>query len=86
MRSGCGRAEPSPPESIRCCGPHYEGYRPLGQGKVDIAGVCDLLDKSGNDLVIMAELDPSKGMPLTPLEAARINKETLVKLGYVFRT
>jgi inosose dehydratase len=67
-------------------GPHYEGYCPLGQGKVDIAAVCDLLDKSGNDLMIMAELDPSKDMPLAPLEAARINKETLVKLGYAFRT
>jgi inosose dehydratase len=66
-------------------GPHYEGYCPLGQGKVDLAGVCDLLDKSGNDLMIMAELDPSKDMPLAPLEAARINKETLVKLGFVFR-
>jgi inosose dehydratase len=67
-------------------GPHYEGYCPLGQGKVDIAAVCDLLDKSGNDLMIMAELDPSKDMPLAPLEAARINKETLVKLGFAFRS
>jgi inosose dehydratase len=67
-------------------GPHYEGYCPLGQGKVDIAGLCDLLDKSGNDLMIMAELDPTKGMPLPPLDAASINKETLQKLGYVFRS
>ena len=67
-------------------GPYYEGYCPLGQGKVDIAGLCDLLDKSGNDLMIMAELDPTKGMPLAPLDAARINKETLQKLGYVFRS
>jgi len=67
-------------------GSHYEGYCALGQGKVDLAAVCDLLDKSGNDLMIMAELDPSKDMPLAPLEAARINKETLVKLGYAFTT
>jgi len=67
-------------------GPHYEGYCPLGQGKVDVAALCDLLDGSGNDLMIMAELDPSKGMPLAPLEAARINKATLQKLGYVFRS
>ena len=66
-------------------GPHYEGYCPLGQGKVDVAGLCDLLDGSGNDLMIMAELDPSKGMPLAPLDAARINKETLQKLGFAFR-
>jgi inosose dehydratase len=67
-------------------GPHYEGYCPLGQGKVDVAALCDLLDGSGNDLMIMAELDPTKGMPLVPLEAARINKATLQKLGYAFRT
>lgn len=67
-------------------GPHYEGYCPLGQGKVDIAALCDLLDKSGNDLMIMAELDPTKGMPLAPLDAARINKEAMQKLGYSFRS
>jgi inosose dehydratase len=66
-------------------GPHYEGYCPLGQGKVDVAAVCDLLEGSGNDLMIMCELDPSKGMPLPPLEAARINKQTMQKLGYSFR-
>ena len=67
-------------------GPHYEGYCPLGQGKVDIAALCDLLDKSGNDLMIMAELDPTKGMPLAPLDAARINKEAMQRLGYSFRS
>jgi inosose dehydratase len=67
-------------------GPHYEAYCPLGQGKVDVAGLCDLLESSGNDLMIMAELDPSKGMPLAPLEAARINKGTLQKLGYSFKS
>ena len=62
-------------------GEHYLGYTPLGMGKVDLAGLCDLLEGSGNDIMIMAELDPSKGQPHTPLEAARINKETLQKLG-----
>ena len=65
-------------------GPHYEGYCPLGQGKVDVKALCDLLEGSGNDLMIMAELDPSKGMPLAPLDAARINRDTLQKLGYTF--
>jgi inosose dehydratase len=67
-------------------GAHYEGYCPLGQGKVDVAGIVDLLDGSGNDLMIMAELDPTANMPLAPLEAARINKATLLKLGYGFRS
>jgi inosose dehydratase len=66
-------------------GPHYQGYCPLGQGKVDIAALCDLLEGSGNDLMIMCELDPSKAMPVPPLEAARINKQTMEKLGYAFR-
>jgi inosose dehydratase len=66
-------------------GEHYLGYCPLGMGKVDIAAIVDLLDGSGNDLMIMAELDPSAQMPRTPLEAARINKGALEKLGYRFR-
>jgi inosose dehydratase len=66
-------------------GEHYLGYCPLGQGKVDISGLADLLESSGNDLMIMAELDPSPQMPLAPLDAARINKTYLQSLGYVFR-
>lgn len=66
-------------------GPHYLGYCPLGKGKVDLAAIVDLLDGSGNDLMIMAELDPSPQMPLSPLEAARVNKTTLQSLGYSFR-
>jgi inosose dehydratase len=65
-------------------GAHYLGYCPLGRGKVDIAALTDLLEGSGNDLMIMAELDPSPQMPLSPLEAARINKATLQMLGYRF--
>ena len=34
----------------------------------------------------MAELDPSQGMPLAPLEAARVNKACPQKLGYEFRS
>jgi inosose dehydratase len=66
-------------------GPHYLGYCPLGMGKVDIAGVAALLESSGNDLMIMCELDPSPGQPHTPLEAARIDKMAMAALGYSFR-
>jgi inosose dehydratase len=65
-------------------GEHWLGYCPLGQGKVDIAALAGLLESSGNDLMIMAELDPSPQMPLPPLESARINKAALQKLGYRF--
>jgi inosose dehydratase len=67
-------------------GPHYLGYCPLGTGKVDIAGLAALLESSGNDLMIMCELDPSPDQPLAPLEAARINKAAMATLGYTFRT
>lgn len=66
-------------------GEHNLGYCPLGQGKVDVAKVVDVLDKSGNSLMIMTELDPSPGMPLAPLETAKISKAYLQKLGYKFR-
>jgi inosose dehydratase len=66
-------------------GPHYLGYCPLGLGKVDIGGVAALLESSRNDLMIICELDPSRGQPHTPLEAARINKRALAALGYTFR-
>ncbi len=65
-------------------GQDYLGYCPLGRGNVNLAAIVDLLEKSGSDIMIMAELDPSPQMPLTPLECARINKATLQKLGYAF--
>jgi inosose dehydratase len=66
-------------------GPHYLGYCPLGQGKVNLAAILDLLEKSPIKTAIMVELDPSPNMPLTPLETARISKEYLEKAGYDFR-
>jgi inosose dehydratase len=65
---------------------HFLGYCPLGQGKVDVAAITGLLEKSGSDLMIMVELDPSRNMPMTPLETARISKAYLQKLGYSFRS
>jgi inosose dehydratase len=67
-------------------GPHYLGYCPLGRGAVDVAGIAALLESSGNDLMIMCELDPSSGQPETPLEAARMNKMRMSALGYTFRS
>jgi inosose dehydratase len=67
-------------------GPHYLGYCPLGTGKVDVAGLAALLESSGNDLMIMCELDPSPNPPHTPLDAARLNKAAMAGLGYTFRS
>jgi inosose dehydratase len=66
-------------------GQAFAGYCPLGQGKVDIAGILDTLEKANSDANIMVELDGSKDQPLTPLETAQISKAYLVKLGYKFR-
>ena len=65
-------------------GPHFGGYCPLGQGKVDIAGILDTLEKANSDANVMVELDGSKDQPMTPRETAQISKAYLEKLGYKF--
>jgi inosose dehydratase len=69
-------------------GPDFLGYCPLGRGRVNVPAVVDLLEKSGNDIMIMVELDPSEGRPMImpPVETARISKAYLETLGYTFRT
>jgi inosose dehydratase len=67
-------------------GEHYVGYCPLGQGKVDLVRVLDLVEGGGQQPNIMVELDPSAKQPLTPLECAKVSKAFLVKQGYQFRS
>jgi inosose dehydratase len=67
-------------------GEHFAGYCPLGQGKVDLVQVLDLVEGGGQQPNVMVELDPSPKQPLTPLECARISKAFLEKLGYQFRS
>jgi inosose dehydratase len=68
-------------------GPNYAQYCPLGQGRVDLPAILDLMEKRGTlKGMVMVELDPSNGMPLAALETARIAKAYLQKLGYAFRT
>ena len=67
-------------------GEHYAGYCPLGQGKVDIVKILDLVEKENRNPDIMVELDPSKSQPNTPLETAQISKAYLQKQGYKFRS
>src|SRR5581483_2970727 len=66
-------------------GPNWLGYCPLGQGKVDIPAILDLVETANMKGMIMVELDPSPDMPLKPGEAARTGKAYLQKLGYTFR-
>jgi inosose dehydratase len=65
---------------------HYVGYCPLGEGKVDIKGILDMVERANPNANIMVELDPSKGAPMTALETAQTSKAYLQKLGYKFRS
>jgi inosose dehydratase len=66
-------------------GPDFLGYYPLGRGKVNVEAIAGLLESSGNDIMIMVELDGGRNMPMTALETARIAKEHLISLDYAFR-
>lgn len=70
-------------------GPEFLGYCPLGRGQLEVDALADLLESSGNDLMIMVELDPNgrgRPMPMSPLETARISKEHMQTLEYEFRS
>ena len=67
-------------------GEHFAGYCPLGQGKVDIAGILETLEKNGKPVNVMVELDRAPSTPITARETAETTKAYLVKLGYKFRT
>ncbi|MEO8592374.1 MAG: sugar phosphate isomerase/epimerase [Candidatus Solibacter sp.] len=66
-------------------GEHWSGYCPLGQGKVDIPQILDLLEGKKMAGMIMVELDVSKRMPLTAFESSKASKAYLEKLGCGFR-
>jgi len=67
-------------------GPHWEGYCPLGKGKVNIPAILDLLEKSKIKAMMMVELDFSKDASMTPIETARTSMAYLEKQGYTFRS
>jgi len=67
-------------------GAAYVGYCPLGQGKVNIPAILDMLDGKAMSGMIMVELDSSADMPTTPLEAATIARKYLDKEGVQFRS
>jgi len=67
-------------------GQYFAGYCPLGQGKVDIAGVLDTMENAGHPANIMVELDRAANTPISALETAQTTKAYLQKLGYKFRT
>lgn len=62
-------------------GAAYVGYCPLGQGKVNIPAILDMMDGKSMSGMIMVELDSSADMPTTPLESATIARKYLDKEG-----
>lgn len=66
-------------------GEHFAGYCPLGQGKVNLRAILDMVEQATPTANIMYELDGSKGQPYTPRQTAEISKAYLETLGYTFR-
>ena len=64
---------------------HFAGYCPLGEGKVDLKAILDMVEGANPNANIMHELDGSPNAPYTPLQTAQIGKAYLQKLGYTFR-
>jgi inosose dehydratase len=67
-------------------GPHWTEYCPLGRGRIDLAAVLDLLEKTPKLKILMVELDPSRNPPHTPRETTAIAKAFLEKQGYRFNS
>lgn len=66
-------------------GEYFVGYCPLGQGKVNIPAILDMMDGRTLAGMIMVELDGTPRMPMTALETATIAKTYLEKQGVAFR-
>ncbi len=66
-------------------GQYFAGYCPLGQGKVDLAGILDTMEKQSHPVNIMVELDRAATTPVSARETADISKAFLLKQGYTFR-
>jgi inosose dehydratase len=64
---------------------HFAGYCPLGEGKVDLKAILEMVEAANPNANIMHELDGSANAPYTPLQTAQIGKAYLQKLGYTFR-
>ncbi len=67
-------------------GEYFSGYCPLGQGKVNIPAILDMMEGRTTAGMIMVELDGGRRMPMSALETATIAKTYLEKQGVVFRS
>jgi inosose dehydratase len=65
---------------------HLAGYCPLGQGKVNIPAILDLMEKKKLHGMVMVELDNDGKTPLVPLDLVKISKAYLEQQGVTFRS
>jgi inosose dehydratase len=63
---------------------HFQGYTPLGEGKVDLKSILETMEAANPNANIMHELDGSGKAPYTPRETAERSKKYLQTLGYQF--
>jgi len=66
--------------------PHLSGYCPLGQGKVNIPVILDLMEKRKLQGMVMVELDNDGRGTTPPLDMVKISKAYLVAQGVTFRS
>ena len=67
-------------------GQYFAGYCPLGEGKVDLAGILNMVEGAGAKANVMVELDRAASTPISALDTAKTSKGYLQKLGYKFKT
>ena len=67
-------------------GEAFLGYCPVGEGKVNIPAILDMMDGRTIAGMVMVELDGTPRMPMTALETATIAKAYLEKQGVGFRS
>jgi len=67
-------------------GDAYVGYCPLGQGKVNIPAILDMMDGRTLSGMIMVELDSSPNMPMAPLDTAKVARTYLDQQRVGFRS
>jgi inosose dehydratase len=68
--------------------PHLLGYCSLGQGKVNIPAILDIMEGRKIHGMVMGELDndPKNLSPTPPAELVKTSKDYLETLGITFRT
>jgi inosose dehydratase len=68
--------------------PHLLGYCPLGQGKVNIPAILDIMEGRKIHGMVMGELDndPKNLSPTPPQELVKTSRDYLKTLGITFRS